>query len=289
MTKLSQARSTLPLALLAASLLVAAAPLAAQTPDTVQSVRIAVVDPQTGDELAILAPGQEINLSPGEELMLRLFEPNPDRRHDRRPLSATFGFGPTETPLQIVRTSPERGEVVVRLAADTPVGQRWHVGYKLADRLVLGSGAQQLGRVLVKVTSPGVASVTGRSYYPYGQATTRPTGSVVDVLYRAILLRDPDPGAQGYVDDVYRHGYDAVLRVAVDIANSQESRIKLHEQGVTNAQRLDALYGQLLGWSRSDVSREQWYRDLSELDRGNLAGVVDSMVRSEQFRSRFGF
>lgn len=278
------------LALLAASaaVLLAAPPLAAQDPGPVKTVRIAVVDPRTGNELTVVSPGQEIVVAPGEELMLRVFEPNPDRRHDRRPLAATFGFGPTETPLQIVSTSPERGEAIVRLN-DTAAGGRWHVGYKLADRIQLGDSGLQLGRVLVRVAGPGATSITGSQSYGQGYYG-RSADSLVAALYRGILLRDPDSGAAGARDDIARNGYDAVLRVAPGIANSEESRYRLYdEKSVTNSQRLEALYRELLGLQRADVSREQWDSDLAQLDRGTIAGVVDAMVRSQQFRSRFGF
>lgn len=281
-----QPRALAPLVVAAGVLLAIAAPIAAaEDPGPVQTVRIAVVDPRTGDELTVVSPGQEIVVAPGEELTLRVFEPNADRRHDRRPLAATFGFGPTETPLQIVSTSSERGEVIVRLNPTT-AGQRWHVGYKLADRIQLSDPALQLGRVLVRVAGPGVRSITGiqstgRGYYS--------ADTVIAALYRGTLLRDPDPGSAGARDEIAQKGYEAVLRVAPGIANSEESRSRLYQNGVTNSQRLEALYRELLGLRRTDVSREQWSNDLAQLDRGNIAGVVETMVRSEQFRSRFGF
>ncbi|HET9767143.1 MAG TPA: hypothetical protein VFS60_09860 [Thermoanaerobaculia bacterium] len=276
-----------PLAAAAAVLFCLAAPLAAQ--DTVRTVRIAVVDPTTGNELAVLTPDQEITLIPGEEVLLRAFEPIASRRSDRRPLAATFGFGPAQAGLQVVSSSPERGEAIVRLDGATE-GQRLHVGYKLADRLTLASRDLQLGRILVRVAAPGATSVTGAQHSIWtdrGQFS-QPADAVVAAFYRGILLRDPDPGAAGARDDIARNGYDGVRRVASNIANSEESRVRLYDSGVSNTRRLDALYGHLLGWNRADVGRDRWEGDLRELDRGNLAGVVDAIVRSQQFRDRFG-
>lgn len=275
-----------PLAAVAAVLFAFTAPLAAQ--DTVHSVRIAVVDPTNGDELAVLTPDQEITLIPGEEVQLRAFEPISGRRSDRRPLAATFGFGPAETALQVVSSSPERGEAIVRLNQATE-GQRLHVGYKLADRLTLASSGLQLGRILVRVAAPGATSVTGAQHSVWtdrGQFS-QPADAVIAAFYRGILLRDPDPGAAGARDDIARNGYDGVRRVASNIANSEESRVRLYDNGVSNTRRLDALYGHLLGWNRADVGRDRWDSDLRELERGNLAGVVDAIVRSQQFRDRF--
>jgi len=294
MTKLT--KPIAPLAAAAAVLLgaglFAAQSLAAQSVDTVRSVRIAIVDPSSGDELAVLNPDQEITLIPGEEVLVRTFEPIAGKRSDRRTLAATFGFGPAPTALEVVSNSPERGEAVIRLNEAT-AGQRLHIGYKLADRLTLANAGMQLGCILVRVAAPGSTSVTG------AQSSTgiggiglghfsRPADAVVSALYRGILLRDPDPDAAGARDELARNGYDAVRRVAGNIANSEESRYRLYDNGTSNVQRLEALYSNLLGWSRSDVGRERWDSDLAELNRGNVAGVVDAIVRSQQFRSRFG-
>ena len=278
---------------LAAALLTAAVPATAQTTataDQVRNVQISVVDPDSGTELEVLNSNQEISLFPGEEVMLRVFEPNPTRRLDRRTLPASFGFGPTQTPVEIVRSSPERGEVVVRLN-DTAAGQRWHVGYKLADRVALSDPAMQLGRILIRVAGPGTTSITGAQtagIYPL-PASANFADAVTRALYRGILLREPDEGAAGGRDDLARNGYEGVRRVATNIANSPESRVRLYEErGASTVQRLDAIYRELLGWSRSDVGRDRWESDLAEIERGNIAGVVDAIVRSQQFRSRFG-
>jgi hypothetical protein len=267
--------------------LFAAQPAAAQ--DTVNTVRIAIVDPSTGDELAVLNPGQEITLIPGEQVLVRTFEPVATRRTDRRPLAATFGFGPNATPLEVVSAAPERGEALIRLD-DAAAGQRLHIGYKLADRITLADSDMQLGRILVRVAAPGATSVTGAQHSVWTDlgGFSRPADAVVTALYRGILLRDPDPGAAGARDDLARHGYDAVRRVASNIANSEESRLRLYDNGVTNVRRLDPLYGHLLGWNRGDVGRDRWESDLAEVNRGNIAGVVDAIVRSQQFRDRFG-
>lgn len=293
MTKLTKPFA--PLAAAAAVLLgsafLSAQPAAAQTPDTVRSVRIAIVDPSSGDELAVLNPDQEITLIPGEEVLVRTFEPIASRRSDRRTLAATFGFGPSPTALEVVSSTPERGEALIRLNDATP-GQRLHIGYKLADRLTLANSGMQLGRILVRVAAPGSRSVTGAQSsvggIGLGQYST-PADAVINALYRGILLRDPDAGAAGARDELVRNGYDAVRRVAGNIANSEESRYRLYDNGTTNVRRLEALYSNLLGWSRADVGRDRWDSDLAEINRGNIAGVVDAIVRSQQFRSRFGF
>lgn len=286
---MTKSLKSLALTAVAAAALFAAAPAAAQ--DAVRNVRIAVIDPRTGSELVVLNPNQEIALMPGEEVMLRLFEQNASRRLDRRTLPASFGFGPTQTPIEILSSSPERGEALIRLN-DSPAGQRWHVGYKLGERVTLSDPAMQLGRILIRVAGPGTTSITGAqgsSSSWYRPGVDSPADGVINAFYRGILLREPDSGAIGGRDDIARHGLEGVRRVAANIANSPESRSRIYEdRGVSNVQRLDAIYRELLGWSRADVGRERWEGDLAELERGNLAGVIDAIVRSQQFRSRFG-
>ncbi|HXT19592.1 MAG TPA: hypothetical protein VN923_02470, partial [Thermoanaerobaculia bacterium] len=267
------------------------APASAAAADTtVHGVSISVVDPRTGNELTVLGPDGEIALLPGEEVLLRLFTAPANRRADRRTLPASFGFGPTQTPLEIVSSSHDRGEALIRLN-DAAAGQRLRVGYKLAEYLALADPSMRLGGIRVRVAGAGNASITGQQYSisTPGQYASRPD-AIVAALYRGILLREPDSGAAGARDDIARNGYNAIGRIAANIAGSEESRYLVYQdRGVNNAQRLDALYRELLGWTQADVGPDRWDSDLRELERGNLAGVVDAIVRSEQFRSRFGF
>ncbi len=294
MTKLTKPIAPLAAAaaVLLGSALLAAQPLAAETPDTVRSVRIAIVDPSSGDDLAVLDPDQEITLIPGEEVLVKTFEPIATRNSDRRTVASTFGFGPSQREIEVVSSTPGRGEALIRLNDATP-GQRLRIGYKLADHVPLANPSMRLGKILVRVASPGSRSVTGaRSTTGIGGSGfghySTPADAVINALYRGILLRDPDSGAAGARDELVRNGYDAVRQVAGNIANSEESRYRLYDNGATNVRRLEALYSNLLGWSRADVGRDRWDSDLAELDRGNIAGVVDAIVRSQQFRSRFG-
>jgi len=106
------------------------------------------------------------------------------------------------------------------------------------------------------------------------------------MLYQAILVRDPDPGAQGTVDSIARGGYDALVQAAVGIANSDESRNRLPGQGVSNEDRLNSLYQNLLGLSPDQVDRQQFSSDLRRMSQGRIADVVSGMVQSDRFRSR---
>ncbi|HEV2852526.1 MAG TPA: hypothetical protein VHC97_06955 [Thermoanaerobaculia bacterium] len=108
------------------------------------------------------------------------------------------------------------------------------------------------------------------------------------VLYRGILMREPDSGAGGTVSAIQRGGYDALVRAAVGIADSDESRIRVYEkQGVCNEQRLLALYKNFLGVSSDQINRRQWDADLRRMRDGEIGQVVETLLQSDRFRSRY--
>src|SRR5947209_960288 len=152
------------------------------------------------------------------------------------------------------------------------------VGYQIRDDWVpasLRSGTIYLQVVPATAAPESVgSSLTGSSR---AQDLTR-------MLYQAILMRDPDPAAQGTVDAIARGGYDALVQAAVGIANSDESRNRL--QGVSSEDRLNSLYQNLLGLSPDQVDRQQYNSDLRRVNQGRIADVVSGMVQSDRFRSR---
>ena len=108
------------------------------------------------------------------------------------------------------------------------------------------------------------------------------------VLYRGILMREPDSGANGTINAIQRGGYDALVRAALGIAESDESRIRVYEkQGVCNEQRLLAMYKNFLGVSSDRIDRRQWDADLRRMRDGEINQVVESLLASDRFRSRY--
>lgn len=108
------------------------------------------------------------------------------------------------------------------------------------------------------------------------------------VLYRGILMREPDSGASGTISAIQRGGYDALVRAAMGIADSDESRIRVYEkQGVCNEQRLLAMYKNFLGISSDRIDRRQWDADLRRMRDGEIDQVVESLLGSDRFRSRY--
>lgn len=103
------------------------------------------------------------------------------------------------------------------------------------------------------------------------------------MIYLAILLREPDPGAQGTVDSIDRGGYEAAVKAAVGIAESEESRNRV---SASNEDRLSSLYQNLLGMSPDQVDRAQYDNDLRRMSSGRIADVVSAMVQSTRFQTR---
>lgn len=101
---------------------------------------------------------------------------------------------------------------------------------------------------------------------------------IVGDLYRGILLREPDPGAQGFIDTVGRDGWNGVLRVAGEIATSIESRTTVYQKGATNETRLVALYRHLQDRTKASVPVEEWNRNLGFLNNRQYEVVVNELL-----------
>ena len=251
------------------------------------TLRVAVVDPGSRQELAVVNEGTEITMSPGQTLTFRLFEPQGTRKRDRAQVPAIFGFGNNPTPLEIVSTDERRGEVTVRLR-DAQPGQRYHLGWRLRDN-TRGATSENTGKVNIRVV--GAALAPAQEYYVPGyRSYGTQVDAIVDAFYRGILMRDAEVGgSEGWRESIARGDYEAVRRAAVDIARSPESMRLTRESRASAEQRLSALYEHLLGMSAYDVDPRQWDADLARIQRGDIAGVVSDMVSSQAFQYRYGY
>lgn len=248
------------------------------------SARVAVVDPTSGQELAVVAPGSDISMAPGQTLTFRVFEPGA-RKRERTPIAVKdFGFG-GPSALQIVNQNERTGEVTVKLGNASP-GEKLHVGWRLADD-TKGATALNTGKVNIRVVGSSVVP-TQEYYVPGYQSFGTQIDALVDGLYRGILMREPDAaGSSGWRQSVAVGGFQAARSTAMQIAQSQESLAV--SQKATPEQRLTALYQNLLGMAPENVDPAQWSSDLAQIQRGNIAGVVDHMLNSPAFRYRYGF
>jgi hypothetical protein len=198
--------------------------------------------------------------------------------------------------IQITRSNAANAAVDLVVVAKRNPNRIQRVGFQINDNRI--PAGMRTGSFNIQVAAPtaiGGGSTQpgyGQSGYGHGNGGNGSWGydrarDLTRVLYRGILLRDPDPGAQGTIDQIRNDGYNGVINAAVSIANSQESRITIATRGVSAQERLESLYQNLLGMSSSQVDRSTWNADLRTLNDGLIGRVVENIVRSDRFRSRY--
>src|SRR5690349_20843471 len=259
--------------------------------DAYTDVRVVVKDLSNNQEIGEIPPGGSFDLPDGAKVRLIMRVYAPGRGVDSRPIypRTTYSEGnPGRGGVRIKATNEENANAtleLVRLPASAQRVRSELIRYQISDPEGRIPNNLERGSVTINVVPD---SSTGQVGSVTGTTTTRRAEELTRALYQAILLRDPDQGARGTTDSIARGGYDAVVQAAVDIANSDESRVRLYEQsGMTNEKRLIALYKNLLGLDPSQVDRDVWFNDLQQLGNGQIANVVDEIVRSERFRSRY--
>jgi hypothetical protein len=278
-------RTFLPAALVAALL----CPLLGQTVEAqstkpkppIRAVEVVVRDIATKEDIGTVQPDGSISIPAGSRVRLIMTAIPTGNRQPLYP--ATTYSDLSQGGVQITRSNAENS--TADLAVGTAKGNRTQaIGFQIQEDWVpadLRSGTIHLR--IVPSTSSVVGSDLGGGY-TYGSGSR--AEQVTRMLYRGILMRDPDPGAQGTIDAISTGGYDAVVRSAVGIANSPESRNRIPGQGVSSEDRLAALYQNLLGMSPDRVDRAQYDNDLRRITSGRIADVVSDMVQSDRFRSR---
>ncbi|MEA2600847.1 MAG: hypothetical protein QOF89_1839 [Acidobacteriota bacterium] len=278
-------RTFLPAALVAALL----CPLVVQSVEAqsskpkppIRAVEVVVRDIATKEDIGTVQPGGSISIPAGSRVRL-IMTAMP--AGNGRPLYPTTTYSDqSQGGVQITRSNAENS--AADLAVGTAKGNRTQaIGFQIQEDWVpanLRTGTINLRIVPGTSSSVGGNDLGGGSYTGGSRAE-----QVTQMLYRGILMRDPDPGAQGTIDAIANGGYDAAVRAAVGIANSSESRNRIPGQGVSSEDRLAALYQNLLGMSPDRVDRSQYDNDLRRITAGRIADVVSDMVQSERFRSR---
>jgi hypothetical protein len=242
----------------------------------IAGVQVVVRDLSAQQDLGAVPPGGSISVPAGSHVRLIMTAVPTGNRAPLYP--ATIYREQSPGGVRITRSRSENS------TADLDVGEArgrrsQGIGYQIQEDWIptnLRNGVIYL-QVVPAAAPPQAAAVLSGS--ARAQDLTR-------MLYQAILMRDPDPGAQGTVDSIDRGGYEAAVQAAVGIANSDESRNRLPSQGVSNEDRLSSLYQNLLGMSPDQVDRAQYDRDLRRVASGRIADVVSDMVQSARFQSR---
>jgi hypothetical protein len=269
--------------LLTLILVLALVPLAAAQSNkpNIGQVVIVVKDIESKEEIGSVEPGGSITLPAGSHV--RLIMSALPTGNARGPLYPDTKFSDTSNGgVTITRSNVENSTADLVLNRSKAASRTETINYQILDTWV--PAHLRTGSFRVHIAPASSAQNLGSGITLGGSRAEQLT----QMLYRAILLRDPDSGASGTIDSIANGGYDALVSAAVGIANSEESRIRLYEQGTTNEQRLASLYKNLLGLSTSQVDRMQYENDLRRVNEGRIADVVADIVNSERFRERIG-
>lgn len=187
--------------------------------------------------------------------------------------------------LQITRSNAANAAVDLMVVPMKRSNRIQRVGFQIADNRVPAN--LRTGTFNIQVATNSVSGGSTQPGYGHGGWDSNRARDLTRVLYEGILMRGLDSGANGTIDSIRNGGYDALVNAAVGIANSQESRITIPTRGVSAEQRLQALYQSLLGLSSSQVDAGTWRSDLRTMNDGHIAQVVEGIVRSDRFRSRY--
>ena len=245
-------------------------------------VEIQVKDLDSDQVIDTVEPGGTLTLTEGQRVRLIMTAIHPGR--GKGPYYPETRFTETEPGrgwVRVTRTNVENANATLEAVrpSNTNRNRTETLRYEITESVGIPNNLRQ-GSITVRVEPVSSASGSGSVPYTYGGTAS----GLTNLLYQAILLRDMDPAGQSYIDRIASGGYNELLRVADEIARSEESRVFVYERNNTNEQRLTALYQRLLNLNASQVNRDQWSYDLRRLDEGRIADVVRDMIRSERFQ-----
>jgi hypothetical protein len=245
-------------------------------------VEIQVKDLNSDQVIGTIQPGGTFTLTEGQKVRLIMTAIHPGQ--GKGPYYPETQFTETEPGrgwVRVTRTNTENANATLEVVRpdNTNRNRTETLRYQITENVGIPNNLRQ-GTVTIRVEPVSAAS---------GSAPYTSDGSargLTNLLYRAILLRDMDPSGQPYVDRIARGGYAELIKIADEIARSEESRFQVYTRGerLTQEQRLTALYRNLLNMNSNQVDREQWSYDLRRLEEGKIADVVRDMVRSDRFQ-----
>ncbi|MCB1054373.1 MAG: hypothetical protein KDD11_02535 [Acidobacteria bacterium] len=250
----------------------------------VSELRIGLQDMKTKADLGYVQPGEVLELNVGDRVRLRMIAVVGGQWRAPRYPSAAFAVLAGSDKVHISQVDRDQGSAVIEAARPTG-GKDALVSYELLDSMDIRPGLVK-GTITVRIgDGGGVATSAPAAPAAAPDASSSRASETVTALYRGILLREPDAaGAQPRIDRIEREGLPAVLSSALEIAQSSESRVDLSSRGVTPEQRLEALYQNFLGQTRSQIDPAAWDADLQRLRQGKIDEVVRRLIASPQFR-----
>lgn len=256
------------------------------------SVQILIREIGTRTEIARVDPGETVTLPEGARVRINMMAlPTGSARGPLYPATEFTDTGKGGT--RIARANQENAAADLEVVASKNFNRVETIRYRITEDWVPAN--LRTGSFNIRVS--GDSSVPGSSTGGWSNTGT-PGGTtgnwgdqasqLTQVLYQGILMREADTGSAGTTDTIRRDGFEGLVRAAVGIANSEESRTRIYQDlKVSNEQRLNALYKNLLGLDASQVSQTQRTSDLIRLNNGEIAGVVEDLLRSDRFRSRY--
>jgi hypothetical protein len=256
------------------------------------SVQILVREIGSRTEIARVSPGETITLPEGAKVRINMMALPTGAGNPRYPATEFTDVGKGGT--RITRANQENAAADLEIVASKNLNRVETIRYRITEDWVpanLRTGSFSIRVSGDAVNAPG-ASTGGWSNNPGGAWTGTWTGDqalqLTNALYQAILMRSVDQGASGTAEAIRRDGFEGLVRAAVGIANSEESRSRIYQdRQVSNEQRLTSLYRTLLGLEPNQVARSQWESDLSRMNNGQIGQVVEDLLRSDRFRSRY--
>lgn len=245
-------------------------------------VEIQVKDLDTDQVIGTIQPGGSITLNEGQKVRLIMTALRPGQgKGPYYPETVFTENEPGRGWVRVARTSQENASVTLEIIRPSNANRNPNetLSYRITESVGIPNDLRQ-GTVTIRVqplsASSGSAPVTSGS---------RTAQGLTNLLYRAILMRDMDPAGSSYVDRIADRGYPELVRVAQEIAGSEESRVQLYQRAdVNNEKRLLSLYQHLLGLSSSQIDRSQFDADLRRINDGRIGDVVADMVRSQRFQ-----
>ena len=240
----------------------------------ISTVQILVREIGTRREIARLDPGDTLSLPEGSRVRLNMMAFPGGSGNARYP--ETEFTDVSRGGIRITRSNEENAAADLEIVATRNPNRVETIQYRITESWVPAN--LRTGSFTVRVGPEG----SGPSW------TAERARDLTRALYLGILMREPDAGARGTTQAIQQGGYDALMRAAASIANSDESRIRVYERERTcNEQRLLALYKNLLGVSSDRIDRAQWDAQLRRMNNGEIARVVEDLLRSDRFRSRY--
>jgi len=248
------------------------------------NVEIQVKDLDSDQVIGTIQPGGSFTLNEGQRVRLIMTAVHPGQ--GKGPYYPETQFTETEPGrgwVRVTRTSSENSSATLEAVrpSNTNRNRTETLRYQITENVGIPNELRQ-GTVTIRVEPVSAAAGSAPSTFT-SDGSAR---GLTNLLYRAILMRDMDPSGQPYVDRIAGGGYAELVKIADEIARSEESRYQVYtrEGNVTQEQRLAALYQHLLGLNSNQVDREQWTYDLRRLSEGKIADVVRDMVRSDRFQ-----